>query len=234
MKKIKLFKLICVFTVIFLDIIVIILIKCSDKLFASNNILVLLIGCIIYGIPVFFIWGMYTYVYFKISKSKFFIYKDPSKGKKFENIAIFTSISLHSSMYARGTRPSNHYRTISLLLSIILLIVSIITKCQYIWLLKSFTVVSLILYVNLTIAHLATFWVIYVKFFKWLGFSWFEKDFNKTIAKTNDFLISEQYYEKQKKQTKQTKLNYIIRWFILIFIVILFLWFIDKLNIKKK
>jgi hypothetical protein len=155
MKKIKLFKLICVFTVIFLDIIVIILIKCSDKLFASNNILVLLIGCIIYGIPVFFIMGIFIYIYFKIDKSICFVYKDPSKGKKFENIEIFTSLPPHAAMYARGTTtPFNHYEIISFLLAIILLIASIITKFQYIWLLKSFMVVLLIFYFYCTIVFL--------------------------------------------------------------------------------
>ncbi|MGI3136018.1 MAG: hypothetical protein ACN23H_00310 [Candidatus Phytoplasma vitis] len=204
MKKIKLFKLICFFTVIILDIIVTynFLIKNPKDKFVDNDFLNLILECIIYGIFSFFSLGMFFYILFKITKGPRFIYKDPSKGKKFENIQV--SESLWSYYFPRKIIPyNNRYIIISFLLAIIFLIVSIITKLQYIWLNGLFISSIVILFILCfydEISYGSNFWVIYVKFYKWLGFSWFEKDFNKTIAKNNYFLISKQYYKKQKNK----------------------------------
>ncbi|MGI3136413.1 MAG: hypothetical protein ACN23H_02430 [Candidatus Phytoplasma vitis] len=217
--KVKLSSLLILFfTIISLDIIVIIFIKDpkgTPFVFVNNNILNCFLEGIFYGIFVFFIRSIYAYIFFKITKGPRFIYKYPIKEKEFEYYPFSQSIVMDSSIYARQTTSShNLYKTISGLLAIILLIVSIITKFQYIQLFKSFMVVAFISYIYFTIVLFANLWLIYVKFFKWLGFSWFEKDFNKTIAKNNYFLISKQYYEKQNKQEKkQAKINFII-WYL--------------------
>ncbi|MEZ0180441.1 hypothetical protein ['Camptotheca acuminata' phytoplasma] len=51
-----------------------------------------------------------------------------------------------------------------------------------------------------------SFWVFYVKLFKWLGIIWFQKDFDKTINSQNYFVISVFYYQKEKNKTKKNKI----------------------------
>ncbi|WP_284928248.1 hypothetical protein [Candidatus Phytoplasma sp. AldY-WA1] len=202
--------------------------------------------------------GLFCYIGFKIMKGKTIIYKDPNKAKTLDNIDFVDTLPDGKS-HSKTIKYSEHFPltknyflrkfmiffTFLLLLVIILFMINIFYKSNYnINYYKIFNKLLILLFVLLLLLAIyiilefySDLWCFYVKFFKWLGiFSFLEKDFNKTVNSHNYFIISIFYYEKQKKQTKQTKLNYILRWFILIFIAILFLWFIDKLrlNIKKK
>jgi hypothetical protein len=75
------------------------------------------------------------------------------KTRKYLIFRIYCDGFFHARQ-RNNTPPHNPYRTISFLLAIILLIVSIITKFQYIWLFKSFMVVLLIFYFYCTIVFL--------------------------------------------------------------------------------
>ncbi|MGI3136020.1 MAG: hypothetical protein ACN23H_00320 [Candidatus Phytoplasma vitis] len=193
--------------------------------------------------------GLLCYIGFKIMKGKTIIYKDPNKAKTLDNIDFGQTLPDGGKSNSKTIKYSEHFPltknyflrkfmifvTSLLLLFIILFMINIFYKPDYntnyykifnkLLILLVFLFLLSAIYGGLE--FFSDFWCFYVKFFKWLGiFSFLEKDFNKTVNSHNYFIISICYYEKQKKQTKQTKLNYIIRWFILIFIAILFLWFI--------
>ncbi|WP_201736599.1 hypothetical protein [Candidatus Phytoplasma ziziphi] len=188
--------------------------------------------------------GLLSYICFKIMKGKTIIYKDPNKAKTLDNIAFGETFPgggrkpLYSKydIYDKEFPLNKNYFLrkfmicISSLLSlvIILFMINIFYKINYYKisdkLLILLVVLVLLLAIYVMLEFFSDLWCFYVKFFKWLRIlSFLEKDFNKTINSHNYFIISVFYYE---KQTKQTKLNYIIRCFILIFITILFLWFI--------
>ncbi|CCP88667.1 hypothetical protein [Candidatus Phytoplasma solani] len=128
----------------------------------------------LYLFPSFILLGIYCYITFKITKGKFFIYKDPNKPKALNNLDFgesFPGSCLPVPGLSAITSKSNKFMNYSKDL-----------PSPFFFSISS------------------SFWCYYVKFFQLLGvFTFLEKDFNKTINSHNYFPISVSYYEKQKK-----------------------------------
>lgn len=180
----------------------------SDKSFTLTkaNIIAFIVQCICYGNGSFNIFGFYYYVGFKITKGKEFIYKNPHKEKKLENIDVGESITRgrYYKDYKISSSLFDWFYLIFILLNVVLFIVSF--NMKYDWLIYISLISLVLMGIYGFLGYVSNFWVIYVKFFKWLGiFSFLEKDFNKTINLHNYFPISVVYYEQQKEIEKSNK-----------------------------
>ncbi|WP_227807055.1 hypothetical protein [Mulberry dwarf phytoplasma] len=141
--------------------------------------------------------------------------KDPNKGETLQNIDFGESIrpDFKACMYDgnigfNSKEKKTKIVCCSFVLAVILMILALFFSVE----LKKETLAKFLFYISLTyficfyiyftLYSYSVLWFLYVKFFKWLGFAYFEKDFIKTIKKHNLFAISIFYYENKKRIRK--------------------------------
>lgn len=126
--------------------------------------------------------GIFPYVIFKITKGKFFIYKNPNKEKTLNNIDFKESSPITFDMI--GDKYFLYSKDLPFLKNKFLRIF-VFSFYIFIW------------------DTLSSLWGYYVKLFRFLGiFHFLEKDFNKTINSHNYFPISINYMKNKKIKEK--------------------------------